>query len=144
MLVAEGYADTLAGLDVAVPLTIPLGDDYETRLRRADPAEPPVAAEPEDGLVILYTSGTTGLPKGAVVSHRAFIARALVFMTEVGLAPGEAFVAWPPFLHGLDRPRAREPLEGQPRDRGRRLRSRRWPRSSRASASAGCRSCWRA
>jgi fatty-acyl-CoA synthase len=49
--------------------------------------------------VILYTSGTTGLPKGAVVSHRAFIARALVFMTELGLAPGEAFVAWAPFFH---------------------------------------------
>ena len=49
--------------------------------------------------MILYTSGTTGLPKGAVVSHRAFIARALVFVTELGLAPGEAFVAWPPFFH---------------------------------------------
>jgi fatty-acyl-CoA synthase len=99
MLVAEDYADTLAGLDVAVPLTITLGDDYERRLRRADPAEPPVLAEPEDPLVILYTSGTTGLPKGAVVSHRAFIARALVFVTELGLASGEAFVAWPPFFH---------------------------------------------
>ncbi|HEX6110722.1 MAG TPA: AMP-binding protein [Geminicoccaceae bacterium] len=99
MLVAEDYAATLAGLDVAIPLTISLGDDYETRLGRADPAEPPAVAEPEDALVILYTSGTTGLPKGAVVSHRAFIARALVFITEVGLASGEAFVAWAPFFH---------------------------------------------
>jgi fatty-acyl-CoA synthase len=99
MLVGENYADVLAGLDVAVPVTITLGADYETRLARADPAEPPAVAEPEDPLVILYTSGTTGLPKGAVVSHRAFIARALVFMTELGLAPGEAFVAWAPFFH---------------------------------------------
>jgi fatty-acyl-CoA synthase len=99
MLVAPDYAEALAGLDVAMPLTITLGDDYERRLARADPAEPPVAAEPEDGLVILYTSGTTGLPKGAVVSHRAFIARSLVFITELGLAAGEAFVAWAPFFH---------------------------------------------
>ena len=49
--------------------------------------------------MILYTSGTTGLPKGALISHRAFIARALVFMIELGLAPGEAFVAWAPFFH---------------------------------------------
>jgi acyl-CoA synthetase (AMP-forming)/AMP-acid ligase II len=99
MLVGEAYAEMLAGLDVAVPLTITLGDDYETRLARAEVSEPPAVAEPENGLVILYTSGTTGLPKGAVVSHRAFIARALVFTTELGLVRGEAFVAWPPFFH---------------------------------------------
>ena len=99
MLVAEDYAAMLAGLDVAVPLAITLGDDYETRLARADTGEPPAVAEPEDPLVILYTSGTTGLPKGAAVSHRAFIARALVFITELGLGPGEAFVAWAPFFH---------------------------------------------
>jgi fatty-acyl-CoA synthase len=99
MLVAEEYAGMLAGLDVAVPLTITLGDDYEARLARADTGEPPAVAGPEDPLVILYTSGTTGLPKGAAVSHRAFVARALVFITELGLGPGEAFVAWAPFFH---------------------------------------------
>jgi acyl-CoA synthetase (AMP-forming)/AMP-acid ligase II len=99
MLVAEDYAEVLAGLDVAAPLTITLGDDYEQRLGHAGTSEPPAVAEPEDSLVILYTSGTTGLPKGAVVSHRAFIARALVFITELGVAPGEAFVAWAPFFH---------------------------------------------
>ncbi|HLT01002.1 MAG TPA: AMP-binding protein, partial [Geminicoccaceae bacterium] len=99
MLVAEDYAETLAALDVAVPRTIALGDEYEWRLGRAETAEPPALAEPEDGLVILYTSGTTGLPKGAVVSHRAFIARALVFIAEVGLAPGDRFAAWAPFFH---------------------------------------------
>jgi acyl-CoA synthetase (AMP-forming)/AMP-acid ligase II len=99
MLVAAEYAGMLAGLDVEVPLTITLGDDYETRLARADSHEPPAVAEPEDPLVILYTSGTTGLPKGAAVSHRAFVARALVFITELGPGPGEAFVAWAPFFH---------------------------------------------
>jgi acyl-CoA synthetase (AMP-forming)/AMP-acid ligase II len=99
MLVAEEYTGILAGLDVAVPLTIILGDDYEQRLARAGTSEPPAVADPEDPLVILYTSGTTGLPKGAAVSHRAFIARSLVFITELGLAAGEAFVAWAPFFH---------------------------------------------
>jgi acyl-CoA synthetase (AMP-forming)/AMP-acid ligase II len=99
LLVGEGYAEAAAGLAVEVPLTITLGEDYERRLARADAAEPPEAALLEDGLVILYTSGTTGLPKGALISHRAFIARALVFMIELGLAPGEAFVAWGPFFH---------------------------------------------
>ena len=56
-------------------------------------------AEPEDGLVVLYTSGTTGLPKGAVVSHRAMIARALVFSSELNIARDDTFVAWAPLFH---------------------------------------------
>jgi len=99
LLVSEALAPAAAALDVAIPRTITLGDDYERRLARADAREPPDLAAPEDGMVILYTSGTTGLPKGALISQRAFIARALVFMTELGIAQGDAFVAWAPFCH---------------------------------------------
>jgi acyl-CoA synthetase (AMP-forming)/AMP-acid ligase II len=99
LLVGEAQAAAAAGLAVDIPEVIALGAEYERRLARASAAEPPEVGEPEDGLVILYTSGTTGLPKGALVSHRAFIARALVFMVELGLAPAEAFVAWAPFFH---------------------------------------------
>ena len=53
----------------------------------------------EDGLVILYTSGTTGLPKGALISHRAMMARAAAFVSDLGLEPGSNFVAWAPFYH---------------------------------------------
>ncbi len=55
--------------------------------------------DPEDALLILYTSGTTGLPKGAVISHRAEIARNLVIRTEFGIAGTDAFVAWSPLYH---------------------------------------------
>jgi fatty-acyl-CoA synthase len=79
--------------------TIGLGEEYERLLAGHAGHTPPIAAEPEDGLVILYTSGTTGLPKGAVVSHRAMIARALVFTSELGVRPDEAFVAWAPMFH---------------------------------------------
>ena len=81
------------------PVTIEIGDQYERLIARQDGRDVPAAAEPEDGLVILYTSGTTGLPKGAVVSHRAMIMRALVFTSELGIATSENFVAWAPMFH---------------------------------------------
>ena len=98
IVVAPNYAPALGRLDIGALPVIEIGDDYERRLAAAPESEPGTAADPEDGLVILYTSGTTGLPKGALVSHRAMIARAMVF-GDLGIAPSDAFVAWAPFFH---------------------------------------------
>src|SRR5262249_9719688 len=58
-----------------------------------------VDVDPEDALLILYTSGTTGLPKGAVIGHRAEVARNLVVRAEFGVAAEDTFVAWSPLYH---------------------------------------------
>jgi acyl-CoA synthetase (AMP-forming)/AMP-acid ligase II len=78
---------------------IVIGDQYEQLLRQPSGPSRPITVDPEDGLVILYTSGTTGLPKGAVISHRAMVARALVFSSELSLLQRDAFVAWAPLFH---------------------------------------------
>jgi len=80
---------------------IAFGDGYEAALAAAEPAgpEPLEAVDAEDPLLILYTSGTTGLPKGAVIGHRAEIMRNLVIRAEFGIAPEDAFVAWSPLYH---------------------------------------------
>ena len=78
---------------------IEIGDHYERLMAEQDGRSVPIVGGPEDGLVILYTSGTTGLPKGAVVSHRAMIMRALVFTSELGIGTTESFVAWAPLFH---------------------------------------------
>jgi len=77
---------------------LPFGPAYEEALAQAASFNP-APQDPEAGLVILYTSGTTGLPKGAVISHRAMIARAATFASELGLAPSDGFVAWAPMFH---------------------------------------------
>ncbi|WP_426511807.1 long-chain-fatty-acid--CoA ligase [Dactylosporangium sp. McL0621] len=44
------------------------GDEYEAWLSTVDPVDPLVPAGPDDTAVIFYTSGTTGRPKGIMLS----------------------------------------------------------------------------
>ena len=83
----------------ALPATIVFGADYEERLAAAPSVHVAGDVDPEAPLLILYTSGTTGLPKGAVLSHRAQIVRNLVTRAEFNVAPEDTFVAWSPLYH---------------------------------------------
>ena len=44
-------------------------EDYDELLSAGDPSEPPAPVDLEDTAVIMYTSGTTGHPKGAMLTH---------------------------------------------------------------------------
>jgi len=100
IMVSERYAPALDRLDCAVMPKLTLGDEYEHALARSnDACEPPQLAEAEDGLIILYTSGTTGTSKAAVVSHRAMISRMLVNALDRPLAREDSYVAWGPLFH---------------------------------------------
>ncbi len=97
--VSPDYRATAARLGDVLGVTVLLGEDYEQRLARSSDIEPEIAAEAEDGHVVLYTSGTTGNPKGALVSHRAQLARMHSSCVDFDLAPGDVFVAWAPMFH---------------------------------------------
>ncbi len=99
VVVSERYAATLARIDHGAGAILTLGEPYEHALARADATEPPDLAQPEDGLIVLYTSGTTGLPKGAVISHRAMVARTLISAIDRPLAQDDAYLAWTPMFH---------------------------------------------
>lgn len=97
--VSERYADNLRALACDPGRIVVFGSDYETLLEQSRDNEPEAIAHPEDGLVILYTSGTTGLPKGAVISQRAMIARGLIGEIDRIIHPGATFIAWAPMFH---------------------------------------------
>lgn len=74
----------------------PGGADY---LAGIDPAER-VAMLPASALAqILYTSGTTGRPRGAMVSNSAFGARYTSYAIELRACPGDLFVQCLPAFH---------------------------------------------
>jgi fatty-acyl-CoA synthase len=55
--------------------------DYETIIDEASPEQPDVNVAPRDTWIHLYTSGTTGRPKGVIRSHESYVAH--YFITDV-------------------------------------------------------------
>ena len=99
VIVQADLGASLDRLDLAAHRRIVLGPDYEAVLASAPDSYPDLDLDPEDGLVILYTSGTTGLPKGALISHRAMVARSMCAASELQMPIGDNFCAWAPFYH---------------------------------------------
>jgi len=54
------------------------GYAYESLLAKASDADPPRSILPQNPGAIFYTSGTTGFPKGAMLSHFALLTRLLL------------------------------------------------------------------
>lgn len=96
---SQRYAETAARLDHGVAQCLCIEQAYEQLLADADNAEAAEAIDPEAGLVILYTSGTTGMPKGALISQRAMLARTMISRVDGATQPTDSFIAWAPLFH---------------------------------------------
>lgn len=97
IVVGPAYGESLAGIGWKPDLVI--GPEYEAAIAGGEEKEPARSVDVEDGLVIIFTSGTTGLPKGALISHRAMIARAMIYAAETQAPAEDTFVAWSPLFH---------------------------------------------
>lgn len=67
---------------------------HEALLAAAAPTPPPTLHEvrPEDDFCLVYTSGTTGRPKGVLFDHRAVLQHATVCLLEYELSPSSRWL----------------------------------------------------
>ncbi|MBF0476090.1 MAG: long-chain fatty acid--CoA ligase [Deltaproteobacteria bacterium] len=76
-------------------------EDYEAGLARSRPGLRPSAAgvDQEDAHIIMYTSGTTGQPKGAVMSQRKTFFNVLNSDIYYALTPSDVILVTRPLFH---------------------------------------------
>jgi acyl-CoA synthetase (AMP-forming)/AMP-acid ligase II len=98
------FKETVAGLIPKLPRVkkeVPVGGsgEYENLLRSSSGEEPPVRVLEEDEHSIMYTSGTTGFPKGAVHTHKSRLWNSLNMLVDTGLRGSDVFAITSPMFH---------------------------------------------
>jgi len=99
LFVGAGFADVAAaaGADTLVPRLIAL-DEYEAFLAAGQP-DPGANVEPDDVCLVMYTSGTTGRPKGAQLTHRGVVAHSAACCAVMAIGPAVTTMVAMPLFH---------------------------------------------
>lgn len=94
--------------DVGRPLALVLLDDaadedglldYESMVSEACARTAAVETSASDAAIMLYTSGTTGVPRGVLLSHEALLARIEIDTKEMWFTPDDVSLSVLPLFH---------------------------------------------
>jgi acyl-CoA synthetase (AMP-forming)/AMP-acid ligase II len=74
---------------------------FSDLLASGDAAARPEPVAAEAIAMLPYSSGTTGLPKGVMLTHRACVANVVQMLTAIPVAPQDVVLAVAPFFHAV-------------------------------------------
>ncbi|WP_182524509.1 long-chain-fatty-acid--CoA ligase [Nocardioides dongkuii] len=75
------------------------GDEYEAWLAAATPASRPDDVSPDDVCLVMYSSGTTGRPKGVMLTHTNMVEHTVCSHEGLVLEPGDKMMVAMPLFH---------------------------------------------
>ncbi len=95
---AEAAAERVPGVERIVVVGGD-GDEYESLLAAASPAETDAEVDESETALVIYSSGTTGRPKGVLLSQRALVNHSANLAPAFPFAEGDANLVAMPLFH---------------------------------------------
>ena len=80
-------------------LVLTTGQAYEDAIASADPHTQPARLREDDPALMCYTSGTTGRPKGAILTHGNLVASTLSWIHEMRAGEDDVWLSGQPLFH---------------------------------------------
>ncbi|GAB2886676.1 long-chain-fatty-acid--CoA ligase [Nocardioides pacificus] len=97
----EAIRDRLPAVEKIIEVTVDgaEGDEYEAWLAASEPMARPAETEPGDVCLVMYSSGTTGLPKGVMLTHANMVAHTIHAHDGWDFEPGDKSMVAMPLFH---------------------------------------------
>jgi long-chain acyl-CoA synthetase len=108
LFVGSEFVETIEGIRAHLPGTeafLTFGDAegrmmaYGEMLEGQSKEEPECGVEEDDPLTIFYTSGTTGIPRGAIYTHRQKMENTVMKALDIGVQFGDRHLVVLPMFH---------------------------------------------